>query len=279
MSVEAIHGEHPHSDDPHLTFAHHFIERKQQDESYIVGMWAFLVTEIMFFGALFIAYIIYRTIWPGEFAEFSRAHLNTALGFINTLILLSSSLSMAFCVRHAKLKNHGKMVLSMVLTFMFACGFLVVKTIEYTHKYNDNLIPGPLFHYTAGEAGAKGEVGAATEKTEAGGAEAKAEKSMEAEGRKFVLPATKGQRDTKQRHAEIFFSLYFIMTGIHGIHVVIGMLVMVIILVMFWSGSPLVQDFMPIEMFGLYWHFVDIVWIFLYPALYLINPDITKFHP
>jgi len=275
MSVEAIHGEHPHNDDPHLTFAHHFIERKQQDESYIVGMWAFLVTEIMFFGALFIAYIVYRTIWPGEFAEFSRSHLNTFLGFINTLILLSSSLSMAFCVRHAKLKNHGKMVACMMLTFLFACGFLVVKTVEYTSKYNLNLIPGPLFHYTAGEAEAKGEGAASAEKAEAGGAEVKAE----AHERKNILPAAKGQRDTKQRHAEIFYSLYFIMTGIHGIHVVIGMLAMVIILVMFWFGSPLVQDFMPIEMFGLYWHFVDIVWIFLYPALYLINPDITKFHP
>ncbi len=277
MSVEAIHGEHPHSDDPHQTFAHHFMERKQQDESYLVGMWAFLVTEIMFFGALFIAYMVYRSIWPGEFAEFSRAHLSTFLGFVNTLILLSSSLTMAFCVRNAQLKKYDRMVLCMILTFLCGCGFLGVKTIEYTRKYNDNLIPGPLFHYTAGEgAEPAAEAKATPAKPESAVAETKAEAKHE--GRIFQMPEYKGQMDKKERHAEIFFSLYFIMTGVHGIHVVIGMIVMAIILLMYWLGSPLVKDFMPVEMFGLYWHFVDIVWIFLYPALYLINPDLKLFH-
>lgn len=278
MSVPAVHGEHPHSDDPHLLFAHHFIERKQQDETYLVGMWAFLVTEIMFFGALFIAYMVYRSVWPGEFGDFSRAHLSTFLGLINTFILLFSSLTMAMCVQSAQRKLYGRMQMFMVATFLCACGFLVVKTIEYSRKYNENLIPGPLFQYSEGHgATSPGEASAAPEKSEHSGAEATSAESH-SEGRKFSLPAVKGRGDTHHRHAEIFFSLYFIMTGVHGIHVVIGMIIMVIILVMYWMGSPLVMDFMPIEMFGLYWHFVDIVWIFLYPALYLIKPDLGKFH-
>lgn len=278
MSVEATHGEHPHSDDPHQAFAHHFMERKQQDESYLVGMWAFLVTEIMFFGALFIAYIVFRTIWPGEFGGFSRAHLSTFLGLVNTFILLFSSLTMAMCVQSAQRKLYGRMQLFMAITFLCGCGFLCVKTIEYSRKYNENLIPGPLFHYSEEHSPKAGgaEAAATPEKAHEGEAEAKGE--SHAEGRKFSLPAFKGQGETRDRHAEIFFSLYFIMTGIHGIHVVIGMIIMAIILIMFWLDRPEVKDFMPIEMFGLYWHFVDIVWIFLYPSLYLISPDISKFH-
>jgi len=278
MSVAAIHDEHSHIDDPNLAFAHHFKERKQQDESYIVGMWAFLITEIMFFGALFIAYIVYRNIWPGEFSEFSRAHLNAFWGFINTLILLSSSLTMALCVQKAQRAQYGLKNMYMILTFGLACCFLVVKTVEYTKKYNENHIPGPLFKYEeeAPPGAAKTEAAPKAEVSTISEGAAKVEK---AEGRQFSIPAEAGMMSKKERHAEVFFSLYFIMTGIHGIHVVIGMIVMAIMLFMDFTGNRLVKDFMPTEMAGLYWHFVDIVWIFLYPALYLMHPDLSKFHP
>jgi cytochrome c oxidase subunit 3 len=273
MSVEAIHGEHSHSDDPHLAHAHHFKERKQQDESYLVGMWTFLVTEIMFFGALFLAYMIYRTIWPGNFAEVSREHLDVKLGFLNTLILLTSSFTMAMAVQSAQRKLHGRMQLFMVATMGLACCFMVVKYFEYSKKYYENHIPGPLFHYEEGGHGA-GHASAEGAKAEHSGGESV---SGEAHGRKHSLEPERGQKSLTAQRAEVFFSLYFIMTGLHGIHVILGVLTMGIILFMFNMGSPLVQDFMPIEMTGLYWHFVDIVWIFLYPALYLIHPDFDKF--
>ncbi len=274
MSVETLHGEPVQSDDPHQAFAVHYKERKQQDESYIVGMWTFLVTEIMFFGALFLAYIVFRNIWPGELSEISREHLNVKLGFINTLILLTSSLTMAMAVQSAQRKIEGRVYFFMFATIALALCFMGVKFVEYSKKYNENHVPGPLFHYVAEGAETKATVaGVEVVKTEGS-----TEVAHEAEhGRKFSLEPVKGSATSSAQHAEIFFSLYFIMTGLHGIHVILGVLVMLIIIVMMWFKSPLVADFMPIEMTGLYWHFVDIVWIFLYPALYLAHPDLQKF--
>ncbi len=276
MSVEALHSGHSHSEvvDPHEYYAHHYVNRAQSDESYIVGMWTFLVTEIMFFGALFAAYVIYRVQMPEIFDEVSRDHLDVKLGFINTLILLSSSLSMAFGVRNAQLKNKQGQLFCIGLTLLFACGFLIVKTVEYGHKIENHLVPGANFVYegtpvNASAAPSEGELMGKMTSEGAGPEKVKTATGIDIRRR----PGDDIQRAQK---AQIFLGLYFIMTGLHGFHVIIGILLLGALWMMIVADHPAVKDFIPIEMAGLYWHFVDIVWIFLYPLMYLIKPDIHK---
>ena len=241
----------------HHTVSHQFEERAQQDECYIVGMWTFLVTEVMFFGALFLAYSVYRSNpeFTEIFSEVSREHLNWWLGFVNTLILLTSSLSMALAVQSAQRSNRRLMRRYMGITILFAFGFLLVKTDEYGTKIREHHVPGAHFVYEG-------------EKPADGGAQTESKTSPAA----VVHPLTSGDVQ-KANRAELFFGIYFIMTGLHGFHVIIGILIMGAIIIMSEFDHPAVRDFMPIEMTGLYWHFVDIVWIFLYPLLYLIHPD------
>lgn len=201
-----------------------FDDLQQQNESYIVGMWTFLVTEIMFFGAVFAIYLVYRV---ANHDIFYLAHLklNIPLGFFNTLVLLTSSLTMALTVHFAQRGEARKQLLFLVLTMALACTFLVVKGFEYHHKFVEGLVPGANFHFEPVE---------------------------------------------HLRVAQLFFSLYFAMTGLHALHVLIGVLVMSVLAVLTIIRHPSVQDFIPVELVGLYWHFVDIVWIFLFPLLYLI---------
>jgi cytochrome c oxidase subunit 3 len=245
MSVEAIpHGghaaEHGHAHDPNQ--AHQFEDMAQQNESYIVGMWTFLVTEIMFFGALFLSYVLYRTLHPEVFID-AHHHLDKVLGTINTIVLLSSSLFMALGVRSAQLQNKSAQMFWLILTILCAFGFLGIKSVEYKHKYDESLVPGASFHYhsVGAEGGPSTEAAFTTEKS-----------------------------NIPQGQAQIFFILYFCMTGLHGIHVIIGIIVMTTLLLMIKFNHPYARYYMWVEMAGLYWHFVDIVWIFLFPLFYLI---------
>ena len=275
MSAEAL--EHHHTVvDAHTHVAHQFSDRAQQDESYIVGMWTFLVTEIMFFGALFLAYAVYRSQYSAEVTAASR-ELSVDLGFINTLILLTSSLTMAFGVRASILKQKKMQLVFIGVTILLAFGFLVVKTVEYKRKFDHHLVPGPHFvwppaHEGGQEAGHGGEShGAAADAAShpAVGGAALAEKGAAAEK---GFPARFNQDEIAKARAQLYLSLYFIMTGLHGFHVIIGILILGTIWLMIAFDHPAIQDFIPIELAGLYWHFVDIVWIFLYPLLYLIHP-------
>ncbi len=237
--------------------AHQFEDIGQQNESYIVGMWSFLVTEIMFFGGIFMTYIVYRTKYPQTFT-IASGELDWKAGFLNTLILLTSSLSMAFAVRNAQLGKRWRTLLCLGITILCAFGFLGVKTVEYSTKWAHHLVPGPNFHFSrhGGEQAAPADRGTsfvedASPETSGGGA--------------------KPEGEIPQHEAQLFFGLYFASTGLHGVHVIIG-----IILLAYWGGlvqfnARAARDFIPIEMVGLYWHFVDIVWIFLYPLLYLIG--------
>ncbi|MCS6830504.1 MAG: cytochrome c oxidase subunit 3 family protein [bacterium] len=206
------------------TLSIQFDDLDQQNESYIVGMWTFLVTEIMFFGAVFAAYLVYRV---ANHDVFYLAHLklDIPLGFFNTLVLLTSSLTMALTVHFAQRGRSRQELLFLFITMGLALTFLVVKGFEYHHKYVEGLIPGPAFRFEPVE---------------------------------------------HLRVAQLFFSLYFAMTGLHALHVLIGVLVMAVLAVLIAIRHPSVQDFIPVELVGLYWHFVDIVWIFLFPLLYLI---------
>ena len=204
--------------------AHHFEDLGQQSEAATLGMWVFLVTEVLFFGGLFTAYSIYRAWYPEAFAVASH-ELDITLGTINTAVLITSSLTMALAVHSAQLGERTKLLIFLVLTMVLGAAFLGIKSVEYYEKFVEHHIPGPNFQF---------------------------------EEKYF-------------RHAQIFFSLYFVMTGLHALHMIIGLGVMTWMLIWSWNGTITLEYSNPIEVSGLYWHFVDIVWIFLFPLLYLIG--------
>lgn len=204
--------------------AHHFEDLEQQNEAVGLGMWLFLVSEIMFFGGLFAAYLVYRSLDPAAFAAGSH-HLDVTLGTFNTAVLIGSSLTMALAVRAAQTGQRRSTVRMLLATLGFAVVFLGVKAVEYGSKFSHGLVPGPDF----------------------------------------------ALRGTEEAGAELFFGLYFAMTGMHALHMVIGMVVMAIIAVRAHQGRYTPRNYMGVEVMGLYWHFVDLVWIFLFPLLYLLG--------
>jgi cytochrome c oxidase subunit III len=235
-TVETL--EHEHS-----PVWHQFEDFEQQTETYLVGMWSFLAQEVMFFGALFLAYTLYRTRYPGVF-ELAHLSLDWKLGALNTSVLLFSSFTMVLAVHYAQLKDVKNVILNLSITIACAFVFLGVKTIEYSEKFKHHLFPGPNF--------------------------STAVFSMPAE--LHQLPAAGvNPASINPNAAQIFFSLYFVMTGLHALHIIIGIIVLGAILYCWKVGNKLVtEDYVPTEMVGLYWHFVDIVWIFLFPLYYLI---------
>jgi cytochrome c oxidase subunit 3 len=220
---------HGHAHAHHPKLQHHFYTMEQQLEASTLGMWIFLVTEIMFFGGLFMAYLVYRSMYPDAWAAGSN-HLNVPLGALNTAVLIISSLTMALAVRAAQVGSRKGQIVNLVLTILLGTTFLVVKYFEYKSKFEHHLVPGPHFD-----------------------------------------PAIKAQSPPQ----EIFFSLYFIMTGIHAAHMVVGIGLMLVILAMAYKNKFSPEYYNPVEISGLYWHFVDIVWIFLFPLLYLLGYHFT----
>ena len=223
--------------------AHHFDDIEQQREAGTLGMWAFLVTEVMFFGGLFLAYILYRAKYPVEFAVASNS-LNVTMGFINTLVLICSSLTMALAVYFSQIGNRRLLVVFLILTMVLGLTFLVIKGVEYHEKFVEHHIPVRLQTYEF-----KWEPHAA----EGAGAHGAS------------LPVV----DTG--HVEMFFWLYFAMTGVHALHMIIGLGILTTLVFMARRGRFTPEYHSPVELSGLYWHFVDIVWIFLFPLLYLIG--------
>jgi cytochrome c oxidase subunit III len=205
--------------------AHHFDDMEQQREAGTLGMWAFLITEIMFFGGMFMAYILYRSKDPASFASAS-SHLNWKLGFANTVVLIVSSLTMALSVYYAQMGNRRRVILFLLLTMALGLTFLVVKAFEYRTKYVDHLIPGFGFQW---------------------------------------------DRAGDPNHVQMFYWIYFAMTGVHALHMVIGLGILTVLVLMARKGRFTPEYHSPVHLSGLYWHFVDIVWIFLFPLLYLLG--------
>jgi len=203
--------------------AHQFEDAEQQHEASTLGMWAFLITEVMFFGGLFAGFFVYVLGHTQAFAEGSR-HLDLTLGTINTLVLLGSSLTMALAVRSAQQGRRQGQVLFLILTMALGLAFLGIKGLEYAHKFEQHLVPGPLFRMDGPHA----------------------------------------------QFAQLFFSFYFAMTGVHALHMIVGVGLLAWLLVNALRGRYSAEYFTPIEVSGLYWHFVDVVWIFLFPTLYLV---------
>ena len=249
----------------HPALQHHFDTMAQQKEAAVVGMWVFLLTEILFFGGLFAAYMVYRIWYFDAFAEASRS-LSLFWGGLNTAVLIGSSLTMAMAVRGAQTNKRIATVNWLVLTMILGTVFLGVKVIEYADKFEHHHVPGYNFQWAAPhEAPAAGAEHAApvAPSTSLGASEGAA-----AEGghRELSLNA-----DQLQLTTQIYFSLYFTMTGLHALHMIIGIGIMLVITWMAWKGRFDEQYYTPVEMTGLYWHFVDIVWIFLFPLLYLVE--------
>jgi cytochrome c oxidase subunit 3 len=212
------HGHSAHS--PAL--GHHFENLEQQHEANILGMWTFLVTELMFFGALFAAYILFRTLYPEAFGEASH-HQNVILGAINTAVLIGSSLTMALAVHAAQVSARRSLMMFMAITALLGVVFMVIKGFEYYDHIIHGLVPGANF-------------------------------TSELDPR-----------------AALFFFLYFMMTGIHAVHLIIGIGILVVLIIRARTGRYDGESFTPIELMGMYWHFVDVVWVFLFPLLYLIG--------
>ena len=256
MSNAVAHADHGHADADHAhhpALQHHFDTMAQQKEAAVIGMWVFLLTEILFFGGLFVAYMIYRVWYFDAFAEASR-RLSLFWGGLNTAVLIGSSLTMALAVRAAQTNNRKWTVNWLVLTMILGCVFLGVKVIEYQDKFANYEVPGAsydwMYHEQHAAAGDHGDAAA----------------PAAAEHRQLSLTPAQLQNTT-----QIYFSLYFTMTGLHALHMIIGVGLMMVITRMAWKGKFDADYYTPVEMSGLYWHFVDIVWIFLFPLLYLVE--------
>jgi cytochrome c oxidase subunit 3 len=211
--------------------AHHFDTPAQQFDAAKIGMWAFLVQELLFFSGLFVAYGVYRSWYPEMFRAASH-QLDKIMGATNTIVLLFSSFTAAMAVRSSQLGKKQATTRYIVVTIACACIFLVVKYFEYQHKFHAGLLPGRFFHPHTAHLVANSP----------------------------PLPANTGS----------FFSLYFMMTGIHGIHVIVGIGVLIWILMRNMRGDFSKEFFTPVDIVALYWHLVDLVWIYLFPLLYLI---------
>ncbi|HYJ15372.1 MAG TPA: cytochrome c oxidase subunit 3 family protein [Candidatus Limnocylindria bacterium] len=204
--------------------AHQFDDLEQQHDAANLGMWAFLATEILFFGGMFLGYAVYRSLYPEAFAQASN-HMDILLGMINTVVLIASSLTVVLAVHAAQHDRRRALVRLLMLTILLGLVFLGIKSTEYLHKFNENLVPGVNFAYT----------------------------------------------EQNPRQAALFFSFYFAMTGMHALHMIIGIAIFVWLVITARRGRYNSIYYTPVEIAGLYWHFVDIIWIFLFPLFYLLG--------
>lgn len=222
----------------HGALQHHFRDLAQQKAAASLGMWVFIAQEVLFFGGLFTTYAVYRMKYPEAFAAGSH-HLSWRIGFFNTLVLIGSSLTMAMGVHSAALGRARRVVAYLLATIFLGSVFLGVKYFEYGEKIRPCLAEGP-------HAGCL------------------------VPGERFD-PDEIGLEGESGGHGQIFFSLYFGMTGLHALHMIIGIPIIALIALAAGKGRYGPEYHTPVEMVGLYWHFVDIIWIFLFPLLYLIG--------
>ena len=210
--------------------AHHFESKEQQYSSAKQGLWLFMATEILMFGAIFAAYAIFRNIYPESFAQGSSL-LDWRLGFVNTLVLIFSSFTMALAIYYCQTNRHKAAVINLALTLACAGVFLIVKYFEYSGKISHGILPGKFFDFHGQD--------------------------------------TQGAAITS--HLALFFSFYFVMTGLHGLHVIVGMGLITWMLCKVLRKELHKEYYTPLEGVGIFWHIVDLIWIYLFPILYLIG--------
>lgn len=235
---------------------HHFDDLEQQTESSVLGMWAFLATEVMFFGGLFLAYALYRHRYWEAFVEASRFQ-KVMVGAVNTAVLLTSSLTMAMAVRSAHLNHRKSVVWFLIATMALGATFLGVKAYEYHADYEEHLVPGLNWDWNKATSHGK--------TSDYDGPPPPSRLAGES-------GATLNAEPTTGEQAKLYFFLYFFMTGLHAFHMVIGLIAVGLIAYLAQKNWISGCGATHIEVTGLYWHFIDVVWVFLYPLLYLIEP-------
>jgi cytochrome c oxidase subunit III len=214
-----------------LALREQFDTEDQQKDASTLGMWVFLITEIMFFGGMFLAYTLYRSTYPDVFGIASSS-LNLPIGATNTCVLLLSSFTMVMAVRAGQLGQKKAIIFFLILTMLFGLAFLGIKAFEWTEKFQEHHVPALA---------------------------------------NFHLEGTQ-----LQGQAKLFFSLYFAMTGLHAVHMVVGVGIVLFIILETARNKYSPKYYTPIDIAGLYWHFVDVVWIFLFPLFYLIDRHLPK---
>lgn len=270
MSAPATDHPAPSTDEPLLL--HHFEDLEQQELTSNLGMWTFLATEVMFFGGLFLAFALYRGAYPREFSEAAQ-WLRVELGGLNTVVLLTSSLTMAMAVRESQLRRRKPAVYYLLGTIALGVVFLGIKAMEWTEDYHEHLMPGVNFRWEGPppKFAAKDQAAEARRRD----TEPPAERPGDSPGivSPSLEPSYRGEMSLAPRpgRAQMFFVLYFFMTGLHAIHMIIGIAIVGVVAYLTWTGWLSGAGSQQIEVTGLYWHFVDIVWVFLYPLLYLIG--------
>jgi cytochrome c oxidase subunit 3 len=212
---------------------HHFDNLEQQHASERLGMWMFLATEVLFFAGLFGAYTIYRMYYPAEF-EFASSHLNLYFATINTVLLVTSSLTMTLAIRSAKLGQRGALIRNLLITAALGTGFMVVKGFEYAQDFEEGLVPGALFDRGT-----------------------------------LKLRETIAEQGLVEGRVQLFLCFYYIMTGIHGIHLIIGIGCVLWLVGEAKLGRIPPENYSTVDVVSLYWHLVDAIWLFLMPLLYL----------
>lgn len=225
---------------------HHFENMAQQTQATTLGMWLFICQEILFFGGLFAAYAVYRFLYPAAFAAGGDSQ-HILLGTINTIVLIGSSLTVVLAVNAARHGNRKAIIGWFAATLLLGSIFLGVKVVEYKAKWDHHLVPGRHFNW---------------ELYQAGHHEAAADGEAASGHSAAPAPAPKG--------IQTYYSLYFVMTGMHALHMIIGIFIALWIMNKASRGVFSPEYYPHVEYFGLYWHFVDIVWIFLFPLLYLV---------
>jgi cytochrome c oxidase subunit III len=214
-----------HQSSPH--HAHHYDSPEQQYSAAKQGIWLFMATEIVMFGGLFVAYLIFRNLYPEVFAEGAKL-LDWRMGSLNTIVLILSSLTMALGIHYLQVGDKNKASINLLITVVCAATFMVVKYFEYSHKIHAGTLPANFFHYTP----------------EGGG--------------------------TAAPNLALFFGMYFMMTGLHGIHVVAGAVLIFWLFLRTRRGDFGPHYYTPVEGIGIFWHIVDLIWIFLFPLYYLV---------
>ncbi len=270
----------------HPRLVHHFESMEQQREAGTLGMWWFLLTEIMFFGGMFLAYTIYRHLYFDAFAAGSNV-LSIWWGAFNTAVLIASSLTMALAVYHAQMGNSKKIVFFLLFTVVLGLVFLRVKYIEYSDKFEEHVFPAGDFRWPLAEHPTApsnvgqlltmfigippaGHTAEAPQQALPANIDTKYSDKSPYLGISGAIPEEVSKMGMAG-HVRMYFWLYFVMTGFHALHMIIGIGILLVLAFQAWKGKFSKEYHSYIELTGLYWHFVDIVWIFLFPLLYLVD--------
>ncbi len=257
MSIAKTEEHHGHGFgvDSHGQFhhAHHFKDANHQYESAKQGIWLFMVTEILMFGGLFVAYAIYKSLYAPIF-HVGGSYLDVKWGSINTLVLISSSFTMALGIYFNQTNQAKKAVIALALTILCAFGFMSIKYVEYSHKIHDGLLPGKYFHNVEFQ-----------EKVVAYA------KAMPEEHLSESMTELLKEPEKLKKFAPLYFGFYFMMTGLHGIHVLLGASLIFWVMINTARGKFNSQYYTPVEGVGIFWHIVDLIWIYLFPLLYLVG--------